>query len=159
MLETKAISTPGALVTPQRIVVGIDGSDGSLEALRVAATEARARECTLEVVCAWHPSTMGSIPAFGVGAPAAESLEELRSALDNTLAAEGLGPDCEIGVEARVVTGHAAEALLEAAESASLVVVGTRGRGGFTGLVLGSVSQQVVTHARSPVMVVPLRRP
>ena len=143
----------------QRIVVGIDGSEGSLVALRVAATEARVRAAVLEVVCAWHPSSMGSIPAFGVGSPAAQSLEELRTALDETLAAEGLGPDDGVAVEARVVTGHAAEALLDAAERATLVVVGTRGRGGFAGLVLGSVSHQVVTHARCPVMIVPHPRP
>lgn len=143
----------------QRIVVGIDGSEGSLAALRVAATEAKVRAAVLEVVCAWHPSSMGSIPAFGVGSPTAQSLDELRTALDETLAAEGLGPDDGVAVEARVVTGHAAEALLDAAERATLVVVGTRGRGGFAGLVLGSVSQQVVTHARCPVMIVPHPRP
>lgn len=144
---------------PQRIVVGLDGSEGSLVALRAAAAEAKVRAAVLEVVCAWHPSSMGSIPAFGVGSPTAHSLDELRTALDETLAAEGLGPDDGIKVESRVVTGHAAEALLDAAERATLVVVGTRGRGGFAGLVLGSVSQQVVTHARCPVMIVPHSRP
>jgi len=146
-------------VEPQRIVVGIDGSEGSLVALRVAATEARVRAAVLEVVCAWHPSSMGSIPAFGVGSPSAQSLDELRTALAETLTAEGLGPDNGVAVEARVVTGHPAEALLDAAERATLVVVGTRGRGGFAGLVLGSVSHQVVTHARCPVMIVPHPRP
>jgi nucleotide-binding universal stress UspA family protein len=146
-------------VETQRIVVGIDGSEGSLEALRMAAVEARVRSAVLEVVCAWHPSTMGSIPAFGVGMPAAESLDELDAALHQTLTDEGLGSDGDVTVDARVVTGHAAEALLDAAERATLVVVGTRGRGGFAGLVLGSVSHQVVTHARCPVMVVPHRRP
>jgi nucleotide-binding universal stress UspA family protein len=146
-------------VESQRIVVGIDGSEGSLVALRVAATEARVRAAVLEVVCAWHPSSMGSIPAFGVGSPSAQSLDELRTALAETLTAEGLGPDNGVAVEARVVTGHPAEALLDAAERATLVVVGTRGRGGFAGLVLGSVSHQVVTHARCPVMIVPHPRP
>jgi nucleotide-binding universal stress UspA family protein len=146
-------------VEPQRIVVGIDGSEGSLQALRVAADEARLRAAIVEVVCAWHPSSMGSIPAFGVGAPIAETLDELRVALDQTLTDEGLGSDSGVEVHARVVTAHAAEALLDASESATLVVVGTRGRGGFAGLVLGSVSHEVVTHARCPVMVVPHRRP
>lgn len=143
----------------QRVVVGIDGSEGSLEALRAAAAEARLRSAILEVICVWHPSSLGSIPAFGVGAPTAESLDELRIALHETLVSEGLGPDGDVEVDARVATGNAAEVLLDAAETASLVVVGTRGRGGFAGLVLGSVSQQVVTHARCPVMIVPRQQP
>jgi nucleotide-binding universal stress UspA family protein len=138
-----------------RIVVGTDGSDGSLAAVRIAATEARLRGVPLEVVCAWHPGAVGSIPAFGVGTPVAETLDELNEALASTLAAEGLGPDSDLEVIATVVAGHAAEALLDASDNAALVVVGTRGRGGFAGLVLGSVSQQVAAHARCPVMVVP----
>jgi nucleotide-binding universal stress UspA family protein len=85
-----------------------------------------------------------------------DSLGELRAALEGTLADEGIGTDGDsITVTARAVAGHPAEALLDAAEGAELVVVGSRGRGGFAGLVLGSVSQQVASHAPCPVMVVP----
>lgn len=137
------------------IVVGTDGSEGSLVAVRAAADEARRRKATLEVVCAWHPGAAGSLPAFGVGTPVAETLDELTSALHDTLAAEGLGPDGDVTVVGTVMTGHAAEILIDASLNADLVVVGTRGRGGFAGLVLGSVSHQVAAHAHCPVMVVP----
>jgi nucleotide-binding universal stress UspA family protein len=145
-------------VPTQRIVVGTDGSDGSLAALRVAADQARLHQAVLEVVVSWHPSAASTLPSFGVGSPAAETVDELHRALLETLAAEGLGPDCGITIEPRVVTGHAAEVLLDAADTADLVVVGSRGRGGFAGLVLGSVSQQVLAHAHCPVMVVPGHR-
>lgn len=136
------------------VVVGLDGSDGSLHALRVAAGQARLQGTTLEVICAWHPSMVGSMPAFGVGTPVAETLDELRQAAHETLKVEGLtgsGP----AVEVTVLNDDAASALIDASERAALVVVGTRGRGGFAGLVLGSVSQKVLAHAQCPVMVVP----
>lgn len=139
-----------------RIVVGIDGSEGSLSALHLAAGEARLRDGHLEVIHIYQPPALGTLPAFGVAAPVGDSLEELRAALEATLADEGIGTDGDsIAVTARVVAGHPAEALLDAAEGAELVVVGSRGRGGFAGLVLGSVSQQVASHAPCPVMVVP----
>jgi nucleotide-binding universal stress UspA family protein len=141
--------------TTATVVVGTDGSEGSLAAVRAAAHEARLRHARLVVVCAWHPPVVGSIPAYGVGAPVRETLDELDRALRATLRTEGLGPDGDIEVDPRVVQDSAARALLEAAADADLLVVGTRGHGGFTGLVLGSVSHQVASHARCPVMVVP----
>jgi nucleotide-binding universal stress UspA family protein len=141
--------------TTPTVVVGTDGSEGSLAAVRVAAREARLRQGELMVICAWQPPIFGSIPAYGVGAPVADTLAELRQALENTLAAEGLGPDGDLPVHAVVVQDSAARALLDASAGAELVVVGTRGHGGFAGLVLGSVSHQVASHATCPVMVVP----
>lgn len=142
-----------------RIVVGIDGSQGSLAALHLAADETRLRHGHLEVIHVYQPPALGTLPAFGVAAPVGDSLEELRTALVATLADEGIGTDGDnIEVTARAVAGHPAEALLDAAEGAELVVVGSRGRGGFAGLVLGSVSQQVASHAPCPVMVAPTLR-
>lgn len=143
---------------PGAIVVGIDGSDGSLVALRAAAAEARLRSAVLEVVVVWHPGLAGSMPVFGVGTPVDEQLAELRRGLDATLVAEGLTGN-DLAVQGRVVNGHAAEALVEASAHAALVVVGSRGHGGVAGRVLGSVSQAVVAHARCPVMVVPHSAP
>ncbi len=143
---------PTTLTGP--VVVGIDGSEGSLVALRVAAEEARRRGATLEVVVVWHPGVVGSLPVFGVGTPVETQLAELRRGLADTLADEGLGGG-DPQVRERVVNGHAAEVLVESSGEAALVVVGTRGHGGVAGRVLGSVSQQVVAHARCPVMVVP----
>lgn len=136
------------------VVVGIDGSEGSLVALRTAAEEARRRRVALEVVVVWHPGVVGSLPVFGVGTPVDAQLDELRRGLADTLAAEGLA-EGNPEVRQRVANGHAAEVLVEASGEAALVVVGTRGHGGIAGKVLGSVSQQVVAHARCPVMVVP----
>lgn len=149
------------------VVVGLDGSDGSLYALRAAATQARLTGAPLKVVCAWHPSMVGSLPAFGVGTPVAETIDELHLAVRTTLETEGLlvpdtggqpTPDSP-DIDTEVVTDDAAHALLDASESASLVVVGTRGRGGFAGMLLGSVSQKVLAHAHCPVMVVPAAKP
>lgn len=137
------------------IVVGIDGSPGSLEALRFAIEEARFRGAELRVVNAWH------IPpaVYGSGwAPAPIDLDEYRKlaqkALDASLE--------EAGVSASGVTvtpilreGQPAEVICLEAKDADLVVVGSRGLGGFRGLVIGSVSQQVVHHAPCPVVVVP----
>lgn len=147
-------SDPQTTTSGAPVVVGIDGSEGSLVALRAAASEARLRGAALEVVVVWHPGIVGSMPVFGVGTPVEEQLDELRRGLDGTLADEGLA-DSGLDVRRRVVNGHAAEALLQASSDAALVVVGSRGHGGVAGKVLGSVSQQVVAHARCPVMVVP----
>jgi nucleotide-binding universal stress UspA family protein len=101
----------------------------------------------------------GSLPGFGVGTPVPEVLDELGTALTATLEAEGLGADGDLAVTATVVTGHAAETLIDASDDAALVVVGSRGHGGFAGMVLGSVSQHVSAHARCPVMIVPTPTP
>jgi len=139
---------------PLPVLVGIDGSEGSLVALRAAAHEARLRGAVLVVLVAWHPGVAGSLPVFGVGTPVEEQLDELRSGLERTLADEGLdGGDPE--VRPLVVQGQAAALLVEHSGTAALVVVGSRGHGGVAGMLLGSVSQQVVAHARCPVMVVP----
>ena len=137
-----------------RIVVGVDGSEVAGAALAFAVEEARLRGASLDAVIAWHePYTAASIapiaPDPGVYTDAATST------LDESLAAVDAG-----GVEVRklVERGGPAEALLRVAEGADLLVVGSRGHGGFTGLLLGSVSQQVVHHATCPVVVVPLRR-
>ena len=133
------------------IVVGIDGSEGSLAALRWAGREARRRGASLRVVTAWQVSAVSTIPTFGVGEPVDEVLADLGEGLARTLAEEGL----DDVAEPVVVEGHPAEALVEASEGADMVVVGSRGHGGFSGLLLGSVSQHVSHHARVPVVVVP----
>lgn len=140
----------------RRIVVGTDGSEGSLQALRYAATEARAHGASLEVICAWQPAPVGTLPAYGVASPVEEDLTELQTALEQTLEEEGLGPDSDVETTGRVVQEHAARALVGASEDADLLVTGSRGRGGFTGLLLGSVSQHVASHSHCPVTIVPL---
>jgi nucleotide-binding universal stress UspA family protein len=144
------------------IVVGVDGSDGAARALRWAVEEARLRRGDLHVIHAWSVPLVLSIPSeetFGIPPPAT-SMEEVRTALakeaDNVLAASLEGIDAgDLPLTAEVIEGRAAHVLTEAAAGADLLVVGSRGLGGFTGLLLGSVSQQCAHHARSPLVVVP----
>ena len=139
-----------------RIVVGIDGSDESREALHWAFAEAKLRGAALRVVHAWHfPATAGGL---GI-APTldAEVAEGLQRSADELLEREvsALGDEAAgVDVERAVVEGAAAAALIDAAEGSDLLVVGSRGRGGFSGLLLGSVSQQCAHYASCPVVIV-----
>ena len=164
-----------------KIVVGVDASPGALLALSWAADEARLRLATLEVVHAYHahalaapldfPSTE-ALPAQATGgqrppgeAPAetAEERAQFQAAvrrqaedlLDGLL---GQLREAFEGIDVRravVEDRNPAECLVELSEDADLVVVGSRGRGGFSSLLLGSVSHAVVLHGRCPVVVVP----
>lgn len=134
------------------VIVGIDGSDTSIEALRFAAAEARLRQVPLKVVHAWMVPVMAT-PMVGA-VPAPEPFErQARDTLERSLTAVG-GELEGVEVETVVEIGGAAEVVVEQASMHDLVVVGSRGRGGFAGLLLGSVSQQVVLHAPCPVVVV-----
>jgi nucleotide-binding universal stress UspA family protein len=139
--------------TVERIVVGIDGSEASQCALRWALNEGRLRQAAVEVVHAWHPPYAAS----GFGAPTIDpQIDETaaRLTLDRAIDAE----DCRglpVPVDRITSCGGAAELILRAGKGADLVVVGSRGHGGFTGLLLGSVSHQVAHHSSSPVVVVP----
>ena len=137
-----------------KIIVGVDGSPGSRAALRWAHEEAGLRKATLEVVTVWQFSVMTSLPAFGTMPPPENLGSEAEGALLRTLADEGIVSTDEVPVTTVVAEGAAAPVLLESATDADLLVVGNRGHGGFTGLLLGSVSQQCVTHATCPVVVV-----
>jgi nucleotide-binding universal stress UspA family protein len=137
-----ARSTAGPVV-----VVGLDGSQHSLEALRWAARYARGVGAVLRPVVAW--SFSGS--AEYVFHPDFESVakEHLDDAL-RVLRTEFH----DVAVEPAIVHGSAASVLIDASGDADLLVVGTRGHGGFTGMLLGSVSQQCLHHAACPVAVV-----
>lgn len=135
----------------ERIVVGVDGSQGALAALRWAAAEAARWDASVVAVQAWE------FTPLIVATEAPVDLAELRQETDEQLDAqvrEAFG-DQEGRVERRVVEELPARAVLDAAEGADLIVVGSRGRGGLKGLLLGSVSQKVVHHAPCPVVVVP----
>ncbi|HEY8546966.1 MAG TPA: universal stress protein, partial [Acidimicrobiales bacterium] len=141
----------GADAGPERVVVGVDGSPVAQRALRWAIDEARARGARLDVVHAWSAPVVGGPFAIVAFEPtlAEQAANEI---VDRALAAEDTtGVDVQRGV----TCGAAAPALLAAAQGAGLVVVGSRGRGGFQRLLLGSVSQQVAQHAPGPVVVVP----
>jgi nucleotide-binding universal stress UspA family protein len=134
------------------IVVGTDGSDSSIHALRWALSEARLRGASVEVIHSWHlayyPDMFGlaSFPGEAMRSSAEAVLADVLSAV-----AEDVGP---IAITGRVEPGPASTALVNASEQAELLVVGRRGHGGFLTLVIGSVAQQVAAHAKCPVVIV-----
>lgn len=134
----------------RRVVVGYDGSESGRLALQFAAEEAKRRRSTLAIVYSW------TVPEFGYG-PTPSAVEELEAAgralLDDATAqVRALEPDLEL--ETVLEEGNPASRLIEQCETADLLVVGARGHGGFTSLLLGSVSDQLVHHAPIPVVVV-----
>jgi len=133
--------------TSGRIVVGVDGSPTSTDALCWAVRQARLTGAELEAVTAWSYPTSYGFPVIAN----VDWEQGARTTLDQALEA-ALGKDAD--VRRKVVEGHAARVLTETAAGADLLVVGSRGHGGFTGLLLGSVSEHVVTHAPCPVVVV-----
>ncbi len=140
------------------VVVGVDGSPCAELALRFAAEEAKLRGTRLRVVTAWHVPAMinggGFAPAAVYPIDSTEFEQSATAGLEQTLrsfANELAGLEVEQVVE----QGQPSQVLVEQAEGAELLVVGTRGRGGFAGLLLGSVSQQCVHHAPCPIVIVP----
>jgi nucleotide-binding universal stress UspA family protein len=135
-----------------QVVVGVDGSAESIAALKWAGIYAAATGRRVRAVMAWHyPAAVGPGPV-GV-APAVVSDEVRRhmaEALDKTVAEAAVG----VEVEKEVGYGHPAQVLVERSADADLLVVGQRGHGAFTGMLVGSVSIHCVTHAHCPVVVV-----
>ena len=139
----------------QKIVVGVDNSPGARRALEWALDEAALRDATVVAVHAWQLPYVLSTPLGVVSVPVdddatAEAEAELAAVIDEVAAAHPATP-----VERQVVLGSPAAALIEEGADAQLIVVGSRGRGGFAGLLLGSVSHQLAHHAPCPVVIVP----
>jgi len=139
-----------------RIVVGIDGSDTSRRALRWAAEEARQHDAELHVVHAWEVPAPGA--AVGLAprrvTAAADGQRDVAETLLKDVIREELGDNPPEKVRPSIGRGPAATILLEAARGADLLVVGSRGLGGFAGLLLGSVSSKVAHYAACPVVIV-----
>jgi nucleotide-binding universal stress UspA family protein len=141
----------------KEFVVGLDGSDHSRMALRWAAAAAQAAGVPVRAVQAWsHPRSAG----WPVGPDAAQpdEMDERTQADIAATVADVLGPEAagapEATVRAEVLRGPAAGAILQTVAAGSVLVLGSRGRGGFAGLLLGSVSQECVEYAPCPVVVV-----
>ena len=136
------------------VVVGVDGSDAAQRALVWAADYVSKAGGTVHAVLAWHhdPVPVGPgvlpVPSYDAEEAAARLLQDAVDALGNRPAY----------LRQSVVGGNAARVLLEQSSHADLLVVGNRGRGGFAGLLLGSVSTQCVHHATCPVVVIPRER-
>lgn len=137
------------------IVVGVDGSDDSRRALAWAVEEAKLRGAEVRALYAWsYPGMM--LAPHGLMMPPNLDVdfgkvgeEVLATAIDE------VGADAGVTIRPEVVEGGAAVALVRASASADLLVIGSRGLGGFSGLLLGSVSHQVAQHAACPVVIVP----
>jgi nucleotide-binding universal stress UspA family protein len=127
-----------------RIVLGFDGSDGSRRALAWAADEARRRQAVLEVVRAWTPGEFGTDQ---------EQAQMAQKGLEDDVQAF-FSEEPPPGLATHAEQGHAGQVLLNHGREADMLVVGSRGHGGFSGLLLGSVGHQVSTHAGAPVVVI-----
>jgi len=135
----------------RRIVVGIDGSAPSKAALAWAIRQARLTGAVIEAVIAWEfPATYGYPMQAGMDI----NLEELATEVAADTIAEVSGPGDQVKIRPKVVEGNAARVLLDASAGADLLVVGSRGHGGFIEALLGSVGQHCVQHATCPVVVI-----
>jgi nucleotide-binding universal stress UspA family protein len=147
-MATESASVP-------RVVVGVDGSAESVSALEWAAGYAKATGATVTAVLSWHyPAAVGMAPV-GV-APKAVS-DEVRAHMQETLdkaLTEAFGNPAPDNVNSKIAYGHPAMVLVAESEHADLLVVGHRGHGAFTGMLIGSVSIHCVSSAACPVVVV-----
>jgi nucleotide-binding universal stress UspA family protein len=142
----------------RRIVVGVDGSEASRRALTWARDEAMLRSLPLEVVSAWGMPPVPVVPE--ISAWSAEAVADMGPATKEMVEEmlRDVVAERDLDVEVSVVQGAPAAALLDEAADAELLVVGSRGLGGFRSLLLGSVSQQCAQHAPCPVVIVPSER-
>jgi nucleotide-binding universal stress UspA family protein len=140
------------------IVVGVDGSEAGGKALRFAIEEARIRGGEVKAVSAWHvPAVVYEVGWTAAPIDLAEFPKLAQESLEKTLEEAGVAA-AGVTVTPVVREGQPADILCEEAEGADLLVVGSRGLGGFRGLLLGSVSQQCANHAPCPVVIIPHER-
>jgi nucleotide-binding universal stress UspA family protein len=137
------------------IVVGVDGSEGAVQALEFALEEARIRHADVKAVAAWHVAgaayDTGWVP---VSVDPSDYEKIARAGLEKSLQ-EASVAESGVTVTQILREGQAADVLVAEAHGADLLVVGSRGLGGFKGLLLGSVGQQCAHHATCPVAIVP----
>ncbi len=135
---------------PGRVVVGVDGSPSSVAALRWAARVGGALGLEIDAVTSWEfPGSYGLAGAVNGWDPEVDAGAALARAVDTAFDGE-----VPAGLRTHVRRGRPAPVLLEASHHVEMLVVGSRGHGGFAGLLLGSVSTQCAEHARCPVVVV-----
>ncbi len=138
------------------IIAGVDGSEASRSALRWAYDEAAHHGASLTVVMTWHPPTLPQSPPYG---SLTEKDYESQPRLEALGVLDGLVAELEprtpeVDIRTSIEEGSPAKVLIERSKGADLMVVGSRGHGGFAGMLLGSVSQHLVAHADCPVVVV-----
>jgi nucleotide-binding universal stress UspA family protein len=139
----------------RRIVVGVDGSTPSKTALIWALRQAELTGASVEAVIAWHlPVVAGGIPFAPAGTMSGADFEDVTRIVLTAAITEVVDPASAVKISSTVLAGNPAQVLLEAAKGADLLVVGSRGHGGFAGALLGSVSQHCAHHAPCPVVIV-----
>ncbi len=140
----------------RKIVVGVEGSGGARAALKWAIQEAKFRHATVVVATAYSPTYVPVSPDFTYipvdNFNVEEEVERMQRGLAEEVIAEAEGGN--VPVEYVRKKGSPADTLIEIAADADMLVVGSRGRGGFRGLLLGSVSQQIASHGSCPVVIV-----
>jgi nucleotide-binding universal stress UspA family protein len=138
-----------------RIVVGVDGSAASRAAFRWAVRQAELTGATVQAITAWqYPVASGG---YAWAPVAVLDSTDLQEAAEKTLAdeiSEVVGARTDIKLQPQAVEGNPAQVLLDASAGADLLVVGSRGHGGFASALLGSVSQHCVHHADCPVVII-----
>lgn len=133
----------------KRIIVGVDGSDSSIAALRYAARLADALDAPLEAVTTWYYSSLSGARLVMEWTPEQDATDTLAAAVD-----QAFGDDPPAGLIRTVAGGPPSRTLIEMSRTCEMLVLGNRGHGGFVGLLLGSVSAACVLHAHAPVLVV-----
>lgn len=141
---------------PDVVVVGVDGSPNAWHALEWAVSEATLRSATLRIVCAFEDpvTTVGLGTAFGAGAPITVDPSLIEGAAKD-VADEAVRRAGTVPTEVVARCDRPSDVLVEASSGAALLVVGSRGHGAVGSLLLGSVSNFVVHHAKCPVVIVP----
>lgn len=136
--------------TPPRIVVGVDGSDQSLAALRFARKLAPPFGAVIHAVSTWDypPEYAGYVPM------GSDNIEEVTAKRLDTAVDAAFGDDPPENLEKQVIFSHPSKGLVKASDGAVMLVLGRRGHGTFRGLLMGSVSGACVAHAKCPVLVV-----
>lgn len=146
---TGSTVTDSTNADPKRIIVGVDGSESSVAALRRAAVIAAALGSPLEAITTWeYPVLYASYYPAEEWSPEQDANTILATAIEQAF--HGTVPQ---GFTQTTMQGPAARVLIEQSEHASMLVLGSRGHGGFAGLLLGSVSSACAEHAQCPVLI------
>lgn len=132
-----------------RVVVGVDGSQPSRHALQWARFMAHVLNTAIDAVTVWDISAVMAAGWVDDGNPEKETVAHLHTTVEEVLGSQPLVP-----VRESVRRGSAARELVQASQGAQLLVVGSRGHGGFTGLLLGSISSACAEHAHCPVLII-----
>ncbi len=145
--------------TIPRIVAGVDGSPSSLAALQWAVRQAGLTGGRVQAVIAWQfPAAIGGYAWAPVASFESTDYEEIAQKVITDAVAAVDTSGCDVPISIKVQEGNAAQVLIDSAADADLLVVGSRGHGGFAGALLGSVSQHCVHHAPCPVAVIRYRK-